>query len=72
MAAADSLKIPQSSLASESKRIVRYTTLQPGDLPAVVKTAIADNTLKAYTAGSCFARSKSYPNGIYWVVLVFY
>jgi len=72
MSTADSLKVPQSSANLQGKHVIRYTTLQPGILPAVVAQAAADDRLKSYAAGSCFARSKSYPNGVYWVVLVFY
>ena len=72
MGTADSIKVSQSPLASQAKRIIRYTTLQPATFPDALAKVIADNTLKAYTVGSCFSRSKSYPNGIYWVVLVFY
>jgi uncharacterized protein YkwD len=72
MSTADSLKVPQSSAGLQGKHVIRYTTLQPGTLPAAVVQAAADDTLKSYAAGSCFARSKSYPNGVYWVVLVFY
>ena len=72
MGNADSIKVSESPLTSQAKRIIRYTTLQPAALPDAMNKVISDNTLKAYTVGSCFSRSKSYPNGIYWVVLVFY
>ena len=72
MSTADSVKVPQSSVSFQGKHVIRYTTVQPGTLPPVVAQAAADDTLKSYAAGSCFARSKSYPNGVYWVVLVFY
>ena len=72
MGAADSIKVSQSPLVAQAKRIVRYTTPQPSALPDAMSKVIADNTLRAYTVGACFSRSKSYPNGIYWVVLVFY
>jgi uncharacterized protein YkwD len=72
MATADSIQIERSSLFSDARRIVRYTTLEPGALPSSVARAVADRSLQAYTAGACFASSKSYPNGVYWVVLAFY
>ncbi len=72
MSATDSLKVQHSSVSAQAKHIFRYTTLQAGDIPDAVSRAIEDDSVKAYTAGSCFARSKTYPNGIYWVVLTFY
>lgn len=72
MAATDSLKTPPSAFTSGSKHLIRYTTLQPETLPDSANKVITESALKAYTVGSCFARSKSYPNGIYWVVLVLY
>ena len=72
MAEADSLKVENSALTVEARRILSYTALQPGNFPSDVSKIISDGTLKSYTAGSCFARSKSYPNGVYWVVLIFY
>lgn len=71
MSTADSLKVAKSSL-NEARHIIRYTTLQPETLPDGLSQTVGDNTLKGYSAGVCFARSKSYPNGVYWVVLVFY
>jgi uncharacterized protein YkwD len=72
MAATDSLKTPQSAFSTGPKHLIRYTTLQPGILPDSANQAIRESSLKAYTVGSCFSRSKSYPTGIYWVVLVLY
>jgi uncharacterized protein YkwD len=70
MSKEDSLKV--SPLASEGRHIFRYTSIQPANLPDAVIQAINDGSVHAYTVGSCFARTKSYPNGIYWVVLIFY
>jgi uncharacterized protein YkwD len=70
MAEGDSLKSATS--ASEGGHILRYTSTQPGTLPAPAAQAITDESVHAYAVGICFSRSKSYPNGIYWVVLIFY
>jgi cysteine-rich secretory family protein len=69
MAGGDSLK---ANAASEGRHILRYTSIQPVNLPAQAAPAINDDSVHAYAVGSCFSRSKSYPNGIYWIVLIFY
>jgi uncharacterized protein YkwD len=68
MAKADSLKIP----APKSRAVVRYTTSQPQTVPAEASRAIANASVHAVAVGSCYARSATYPTGMYWVVLLFY
>ena len=70
MSDGDSLKSAAS--ATEGRHILRYTSIQPGTLPAQAAQAITDDSVHSYAVGTCFSRSKSYPNGIYWVVLIFY
>jgi uncharacterized protein YkwD len=72
MAGQDSLKIAASPQTLQGTHIVRYTSTQPVSLPSTAIQSIEDEKVKRFAVGSCFARSKSYPNGIYWVVLVFY
>ena len=38
----------------------------------VANRAVADSTLRTYSIGSCYARTRAYPNGVYWMVLLFY
>jgi len=66
MAHADSLK----TLAPKAKLVLRYTTYQPDILPNGAGQAIANGLLQSITAGTCYARSATYPSGIYWVVLL--
>jgi len=68
MAQADSLKTP----APQSRAVVRYTTPQPQTLPAEASRAIGNASVHAVAVGSCYARSASYPTGVYWVALLFY
>ena len=68
MAKADSLKTP----APRSRAVVRYTTPQPQKLPAEATRAIGNTSLHAVAVGSCYARSATYPTGVYWVALLFY
>lgn len=52
--------------------VIRYTTMQPEALPASASKALADPDLHGYSVGSCYARTSGYPNGVYWMVLLFY
>jgi hypothetical protein len=66
MARADSLK----TAASRGSYILRYTTAQPETLPAAAAKAIEDRAVHTFSVGTCYARTNSYPNGVYWVTLV--
>jgi uncharacterized protein YkwD len=66
MSARDSV---QAATPASARYLLRYTTTQPEVLPPTASQAISDTNLKSFAAGSCFARSKTYPNGIYWIVL---
>ncbi|MGH9513222.1 MAG: CAP domain-containing protein [Terriglobales bacterium] len=68
MANADSLKTPSPG----GRYILRYTAMQPENLPAGISKIIADRALNSFSEGSCYAKTASYPNGAYWVALIFY
>lgn len=69
MAQADSLA---AAAPAPGAYILRYTSLHPEKLPANISQVIAQRGLRTYSAGTCYARTARYPNGAYWVVLVFY
>jgi uncharacterized protein YkwD len=66
MARTDSLK----PAAVRGAYILRYTTEQPEMLPAPAARAIEDRGVRTFSVGTCYARTNSYPNGVYWVTLV--
>jgi uncharacterized protein YkwD len=66
MAHADSLK----TVSTRGSYILRYTTAQPEILPAAAEQAIEDPTVHTFSVGTCYARTNTYPNGVYWVTLV--
>jgi uncharacterized protein YkwD len=68
MASAESLNAP----APRASYVIRYTTMQPESLPTSASKVIAERELHAYSVGACFARTRGYPNGVYWMVLLFY
>ena len=72
MAQANSIKTPMSREMARSHYLLRYTSNQPQSLPSSAPRAIGDRSIRAFAVGSCYARTASYPNGVYWVALMFY
>ena len=68
MAEADSLGTP----GPRARAVLRYTTSEPQVLPEKAARVIQDRSLGAFAAGSCYARTRAYPTGAYWVALLFY
>lgn len=66
MARADSLK----KAAPRGAYILRYTTAQPEALPDAASKAIEDRSVRTFSLGTCYSRTSTYPNGVYWVTLV--
>jgi hypothetical protein len=66
MAHADSLK----TVSARGSYVVRYTTEQPETLPDAAANAIENRAVHTFSVGTCYARTSSYPNGVYWVTLV--
>jgi uncharacterized protein YkwD len=66
MAHADSLK----TVSARGSYVVRYTTEQPETLPDAAANAIENRAVRTFSVGTCYARTSSYPNGVYWVTLV--
>jgi len=56
--------------SSRGSYILRYTTEQPEVLPDAAAKAIENRTVHTFSVGTCYARTSSYPNGVYWVTLV--
>ncbi|MBV9341691.1 MAG: hypothetical protein JO159_12490, partial [Acidobacteria bacterium] len=69
MAQSDSVNAAAPSAGTYS---VRYTSMQPETIPQKVAKIIAERGFHAYSGGACYARTEGYPNGAYWVVLVFH
>lgn len=69
MAQADSLS---GAAPAPGAYMLRYTSMTPETLPNGISKVIAQRGLHTYSAGTCYARTQKYPNGAYWVVLLFY
>jgi len=68
MAEADLLRTP----GPRARAVLRYTTSEPGVVPESAARVIKDRSLAAFAAGSCYARTPTYPTGVYWVVILFF
>jgi hypothetical protein len=70
MAGAD--KVSTAGLSTVgAMSLVAFTTFQPDDLPESVKMRVGE-PISSVDIGACFARTRSYPSGIDWVVMAFY
>ena len=68
MAQADSLNTP----APQAHYVLRYTSMQLDALPNGAAKVIGDRSVHSFAVGACYGRAPSYPNGVYWVALLFY
>src|SRR5581483_902243 len=50
--------------------VLAYTNANPGDLPTDAVRALRSPHSDAFSVGACFARTRTYPGGTYWVALV--
>lgn len=68
MAEADSLRTP----APKARAVLRYTTSEPQTLPENASQLIKARSVSSFAAGSCYARTRAYPTGVYWVAILFF
>lgn len=69
MAQSDKLGMPADSKPFERFTVLTYTSLHPQVLPGGGARAIAGRDLRTFSIGVCYARTPSYPTGVYWIVL---
>jgi len=69
MAQADKLGTSAVRKLSERYTVMTYTSLHPETLPTGATNALAARTLQSFSVGACYARTETYPTGVYWVVL---
>jgi uncharacterized protein YkwD len=51
---------------------VAYTNMRPEVLPGNASHFIEDHNVRNMAIGVCYARTATYPGGVYWVGLIFY
>ena len=69
MAKADKLGTSPIRQLSQRYTVLTYTSLHPETLPADAGHALASRNLRGFSVGACYARSQTYPTGVYWVLL---
>ncbi|MFZ0866676.1 MAG: CAP domain-containing protein [Candidatus Sulfotelmatobacter sp.] len=69
MAQADKLGGSAVHQLAQRYTVMTYTSLHPETLPANASHVLANRNLRSFSVGSCYARTETYPTGVYWVVL---
>jgi uncharacterized protein YkwD len=69
MAQADKLATTAVHDLAQHYTVLTFTSLHPETLPTGSERAIASHNLRSFSIGACYARTETYPTGVYWVVL---
>ena len=69
MAQADKLGTSPIHQLAKRYRVLTYTSLHPETLPENASRMLASHNLRSFSIGTCYARTTTYPTGVYWVVL---
>jgi uncharacterized protein YkwD len=69
MAHADKLATAAIHELSQHYTVLTFTSLHPETLPTGSERAIATRNARSFSVGACYARTQTYPTGVYWVVL---
>lgn len=69
MAQADKLGTSPVHQLAQRYTVLTYTSLHPETLPANASHVLSSHNLRSFSVGACYARTETYPTGVYWVVL---
>ena len=69
MAQADKLGTSPVRQLAQRYTVLTYTSLHPETLPENASRMLASHNLRSFSIGTCYARTTTYPTGVYWVVL---
>ena len=69
MAQADKLGTSSVQQLAQRYTVLTYTSLHPDTLPGNSAQVVASRNLRSFSVGACYARTATYPAGVYWVVL---
>jgi uncharacterized protein YkwD len=69
MAQADKLGTAAVQQLAQRYTVLTYTSLHPETLPANTAQLVSSRNLRSFSVGACYARTETYPTGVYWVVL---
>jgi uncharacterized protein YkwD len=71
MAQADRLGTSAVQQLAQRYSVLSFTTLHPESLPENAIPVLGSRNLRSFSIGSCYAKTATYPTGVYWVVLAF-
>ena len=69
MAQADKLGTSSVQQLAQRYTVLTFTSVNPETLPAGADRAVTSPNLHSYSIGTCYARTQTYPTGMYWVLL---
>ncbi len=69
LAGADQLATAPVSQIARRYIVLSYTSLNPETLPDSAGQVLSNRNLRDFSIGACYARTPTYPTGVYWVVL---
>jgi uncharacterized protein YkwD len=69
MAQADKLGTSPVHQLAQRYTVLTYTSVHPETLPANAERVFSSHNLRSFSVGACYARTETYPTGVYWVVL---
>jgi uncharacterized protein YkwD len=69
MARADQLGTAPVSQLAQRYIVLSYTSLSPEALPESAGQVLSNRNLRDFSVGACYARTQTYPTGVYWIVL---
>jgi uncharacterized protein YkwD len=69
MAHADKLGTSPVHQLAQRYTVLTYTSVHPETLPANAGRVFSSHNLRSFSVGTCYARTETYPTGVYWVVL---
>jgi hypothetical protein len=72
MAAADKLDAHAARNLGNVRYVLTYTNMQPDVLPSNVAQVLGDKNVRSFAVGACYANTRTYPTGAYFVTLAFY
>jgi uncharacterized protein YkwD len=56
----------------DNRRIITYTQSRPEILPQKALSLLREPDVRQFAVGTCYARTPTYPTGIYWVAILLY
>jgi uncharacterized protein YkwD len=70
MAQADKLGTDPVRKLAQRYTMMTYTSMSPEILPDGATTSLTSRGTQTFSIGTCYARTETYPTGVYWVVLL--